>query len=150
MGSVHTVLKGMTCGCSGTLAVCGLQAFCTNQQRHFVLLNLHQRCKYSDLPLARIQYFYTAGFRKGFEGVDHVGHTDEIKEGRRFESKSTKMRVCTFQMSGKTTEFRRRRPAGAKQVLFNPFLTQALYDGSPKLKNAGLGAGSRHLLYSKS
>ena len=31
-----------------------------------------------------------------------------------FSTKITKIKVCTFQMSGKITDFRRRLPAGAK------------------------------------
>ena len=35
------------------------------------MFNPHQRCGYSDMPFARIHYFYTAGFRNGLEGVDN-------------------------------------------------------------------------------
>ena len=36
------------------------------------MINLHQRCGYSDSPFARVHYFYTAGSRNGFEGMDLV------------------------------------------------------------------------------
>ena len=37
-----------------------------------VLVNLHQRCGCSDSPFARIHYFYTAGSRNRFEGMESV------------------------------------------------------------------------------
>ena len=36
------------------------------------LFNPHQRCGYSDLPFARIYFFYTAGSGNGLEEVDAV------------------------------------------------------------------------------
>ena len=36
------------------------------------VVNPHQRCGYSDSPFARIHYFYTAGSRNGFEGMEPV------------------------------------------------------------------------------
>ena len=36
------------------------------------MINPHQRCGYSDSPFARIHYFYTAGSRNGFEGMESV------------------------------------------------------------------------------
>ena len=38
------------------------------------MFNPHQSCGHSDIPLARIHRFYTAGSRKGLEGVDNSGH----------------------------------------------------------------------------
>ena len=35
-------------------------------------VNPHKRCGYSDSPFARIYFFYTAGSRNGFEGMDSV------------------------------------------------------------------------------
>ena len=37
-----------------------------------LLVNPHQRCGYSDSPFARIYFFYTAGFRNRFEGMESV------------------------------------------------------------------------------
>ena len=34
------------------------------------VFNPHQRCGYSDSPSTRVQYFYTAGSRNGWTGVD--------------------------------------------------------------------------------
>ena len=113
------------------------------------IIHPHQRCGYSDSPFARIYFFYTAGSRNRFEGMESVcTHTkkqknisqrhyflmekcfedarqdekhvpdlleaimrpiDPVKEELRqklskidqFESKITKIRVCTLQMSGK-------------------------------------------------
>ena len=80
------------------------------------LFNPHQRCVYSDSPFARIHYFYTAaqGPEMGWRGVDHVVTQTKSKKIVAFESKITKIRVWTFQMSGKITDFRCMRPAGAK------------------------------------
>ena len=36
------------------------------------LFHPHQRCGYSDLPFARIYFFYTAGSRNRFEGMEAV------------------------------------------------------------------------------
>ena len=36
------------------------------------VVNPHQRCGYSDSPVARIHYFYTAGSRNELEGVGAV------------------------------------------------------------------------------
>ena len=36
------------------------------------LINPHQRCGYSDSPFARIYFFYTAGSRNRFEGMESV------------------------------------------------------------------------------
>ena len=36
------------------------------------LIHPHQRCGYSDSPFARIYFFYTAGSRNGFEGMEPV------------------------------------------------------------------------------
>ena len=45
--------------------------------------------------------------------------------------------ICTFQMSGKIIDFRRRLPAGAPfQATFDP---NPPYNGLPNLKNAGFG-----------
>ena len=113
---------------------------------HTPIINLHQRCGYSDSPFLRIHYFYTAGSGNGLEEVDTVcpgkltprkrhffvtekyiedARQDEkhvpdlleaiiqppgpVKEELRqklfkmtkFEPKIKKIRVCTFQMSGK-------------------------------------------------
>ena len=35
-------------------------------------INPHQRCGYSDSPFARIYFFYTAGSRNRFEGMEAV------------------------------------------------------------------------------
>ena len=44
------------------------------------LFNPHQRCGYSDSPFARIHYFYTAGSRNRFEGMEAVcPHTKKHK-----------------------------------------------------------------------
>ena len=44
------------------------------------LIHSHQRCGYSDSPFARIHYFYTAGFRNGFQGMEAVcRHTKKKK-----------------------------------------------------------------------
>ena len=55
--------------------------------------------------------------------------TDPVKEELRwilsntFHSRPTitNIKVCTFQMSEKLRNFRRKRPAGAKYVFFDPF-----------------------------
>ena len=45
-----------------------------------VMVNPHQRCGYSDSPFARIHYFYTAGSRNRFEGMEPVcTHTRKQK-----------------------------------------------------------------------
>ena len=36
------------------------------------VINPHQRCGYSDSPFARIYFFYTAGCRNRFEGMETV------------------------------------------------------------------------------
>ena len=38
----------------------------------FAFVNPHQRCGYSDLPFARIYFFYTAGSRNRLEGMEPV------------------------------------------------------------------------------
>ena len=38
----------------------------------WAFVNPHQRCGYSDLPFARIYFFYTAGSRNGFEEMETV------------------------------------------------------------------------------
>ena len=43
------------------------------------MIDPHQRCGYSDLPFARIYYFYTAGSRNGLEGVDSGGRGQKKK-----------------------------------------------------------------------
>ena len=44
------------------------------------VLNPHQRCGYSDSPFARIYFFYTAGSRNRFEGMEPVAtHTKKQK-----------------------------------------------------------------------
>ena len=44
------------------------------------LVNPHQRCGYSDSPFARIYFFYTAGSRNRFEGMEPVcTHTKKQK-----------------------------------------------------------------------
>ena len=44
------------------------------------ILNPHQRCGYSGSPFARIHFFYTAGSRNRFEGMDPVcRHTKKQK-----------------------------------------------------------------------
>ena len=44
------------------------------------LINPHQRCGYSDSPFARIYFFYTAGSRNRFEGMEAVcRHTKKQK-----------------------------------------------------------------------
>ena len=117
-----------------------------------MVINPHQRCGYSDSPFARIYFFYTAGSRNRFQGMEavcthtkkqktiskrhfflmekcfedarqdekHVPDllesimrpTDPVKEELRqklfkidqFGSKIKKIRVCTFQMSGKIAD----------------------------------------------
>ena len=47
------------------------------------MFNPHQRRGYSDSPFVRIHDFYTAGSRKGLDGVDNGGHqvtTDAKRE----------------------------------------------------------------------
>ena len=44
------------------------------------LIHPHQRCGYSDSPFARIYFFYTAGSRNRFEGMNPVcTHTKKQK-----------------------------------------------------------------------
>ena len=44
------------------------------------IFNPHQRCGYSDSPFVRIYFFYTAGSRNGFQGMDPVcTHTKKQK-----------------------------------------------------------------------
>ena len=43
-------------------------SFCDSER----LINSHQRCGYSDSPFARIYFFYTAGSRNRFEGMEPV------------------------------------------------------------------------------
>ena len=44
------------------------------------MFNPHQRCGYSDSPFARIYFFYTAGSRNRFEGMEPVAtHTKKEK-----------------------------------------------------------------------
>ena len=46
----------------------------------FGIVHPHQRCGYSDSPLARIYFFYTAGSRNRFEGMEAVcPHTKKHK-----------------------------------------------------------------------
>ena len=40
--------------------------------------NPHQRCRYSDLPFARIHFFYTARSRNDLEGWTRVSQTTKI------------------------------------------------------------------------
>ena len=42
------------------------------KKKHFLVFHPHQRCGYSDSPFARIHYFYTAGSRNRFEGMEPV------------------------------------------------------------------------------
>ena len=45
-----------------------------------MFFNPHQRCGYSDSPFARIYFFYTAGSRNRFEGMESVcTHTEKQK-----------------------------------------------------------------------
>ena len=46
--------------------------------------NPHQRCRYNDLPFATTNYFYTAGSRKGLEGVEDGGHV-RVDDGHQVE-----------------------------------------------------------------
>ena len=44
------------------------------------MIHPHQRCGYSDAPFARIHYFYTAGSRNRFQGMETVcRHTKKQK-----------------------------------------------------------------------
>ena len=129
------------------------------------LFNPHQRCGYNDSPFARIYFFYTAGSRNRFEGMESVcRHTkkqkntakrhfflmekynedvrqdlleaimrppDPVKGELRqklskidqFEPKIEKIRVCTFQMSGKirdSTNVAFEAPCSPLLAIFGP------------------------------
>ena len=56
-----------------------------------------------------------------------------------FRHKIQEIRDCSFQMSGKIQDSRRRLPAGTKWLLFSPLLTRIHLIMDPKAKKCGFG-----------
>ena len=97
--------------------------FCDCFYRVSWIIKPNQRCGYSDSPFARKDTFLHFRVQKGDRGDGHVGHTDKIRENRRFCIGNHKIRVCTVQnqMSRKITDSRQRPTQQASLVSFNPF-----------------------------
>ena len=105
-------------------------------------------------------FLYTAGSGNGLEEAGGGGYAYRVKESHIilnqmvvFESKIEKIKVCSLQMSRKPTDFRRRRPAGAKLVIYTSTFNPKAVIMAPQTRKmrvlarqapAACPAGSRH------